>query len=257
VTATAVTHDFQTDALADAAANAVVEGNDATFPALTPTTRLTNTCQIMAKYLMVSGTQDVVNKAGRKRELAYQLMKKSKELARDMEYGVLRNAAVETGNFTTARTFKGMAGWITTNETDKSAAALTQPDIDAAMQTTWTEGGEPSLLVCHGFNKRKIAGFVTSVTRNIEGSSNKLVNNIDVYEAPVGGMLTVVPDHFIATDDVFIIDPDLWALAYLRRARVEKLAKTGDAAKRQIIVEFTVESRQEKGNASIINTTTS
>jgi hypothetical protein len=40
-------------------------------------------------------------------------------------------------------------------------------------------------------------------------------------------------------------------------ARVFKLAKTGDAEKRGVVVEFTLESRQEKASAKIINTATS
>ena len=252
-----VTHDFQTDELAAAATNAVVEGNDATFPALTPTTRLTNTCQIMAKYLIVSGTQDVVSKAGRKSELAYQVGKKSKELARDMEYGLLQNAAVVTGNSTTARQFKGIAGWITTNSTALASADVTQANVDDAMSDIWNEGGEGKLLVCHSHNKKTIAGFTTGVTKNLDADDKRLVYSVDVYEPPIGGVVTVVPDHFISTSVIDILDPDLWCLSYLRRTRIEPLAKTGDATKRQMLVEFTLESRQEKGNAELTGTSTS
>jgi len=43
------------------------------------------TTQISRKAVVVSGTQDAVNKAGRNNELAYQISKSSKELKRDME----------------------------------------------------------------------------------------------------------------------------------------------------------------------------
>lgn len=258
VKASAVTHDFQTDELAAAASNAVVEGNDATFPALTATTRLTNTCQIMAKYLIVSGTQDVVNKAGRKSETSYQLGKKGAELARDMEYGILQNSAVVSGNSTTARQFKGIAGWITTNTTAKASADVAQTDLDDAMSDIWNEGGAgPKMLVCHSHNKKTISGFTTGVTKNLDADDKRLVYSVDVYEPPIGGVMTIVPDHFISTSSIFILNPELWSVAYLRRLRVEPLAKTGDATKKQLLVEFTIESRQEKGNAAITGTSTS
>jgi len=68
--ATAALHEWQTDTLAAAAANAVIEGDDATTDATTATVRLSNTCQISDKVPRVTGTQEAVNKAGRKSEMA-------------------------------------------------------------------------------------------------------------------------------------------------------------------------------------------
>ena len=74
--ASAVTHEWQTDSLAAAnTANAALEGDDASGNALTPTTRLTNVCQIVEKTVVVSGTQRAVNSAGRADELEYQVAK--------------------------------------------------------------------------------------------------------------------------------------------------------------------------------------
>src|SRR4249919_4003741 len=58
--AKAVNHEWQTQALAAAAANAVLEGDDATTDAVTPTVRLGNICQISDKVARVSGTQEAV-----------------------------------------------------------------------------------------------------------------------------------------------------------------------------------------------------
>src|SRR5947209_6491038 len=75
--ATAVLHEWQPDALAAAAANAQLEGDDiSSFAAATPTTRAQNRCQISYKNVIVSGTQDAVTKAGRKKEMVYQLLKR-------------------------------------------------------------------------------------------------------------------------------------------------------------------------------------
>lgn len=58
--------------------NAVIEGDEATVDALTATTRLSNSAQIMDKVITISGTQEAVDKAGRASELAYQIAKKQK-----------------------------------------------------------------------------------------------------------------------------------------------------------------------------------
>ncbi|HXI67398.1 MAG TPA: DUF5309 family protein, partial [Steroidobacteraceae bacterium] len=84
--------EWQNDALAAAAANAAMPGDDITaFPAVTPTSRLGNYCQVSRKLVLVDGRVDRVKKAGRKSELAYQLALRSAELKRDMEVVLTSN----------------------------------------------------------------------------------------------------------------------------------------------------------------------
>ena len=113
-TADATLHEWQTDALAAAADNAVIEGDDATTDVATATTRLTNYTQISDKVPRVTGTQEVVNKAGRRSEMAYQIAKRSKELKRDIETGLLKDSAKVAGNDSTARESAGLPTWIAT-----------------------------------------------------------------------------------------------------------------------------------------------
>src|SRR3954454_20767287 len=103
--ATAVNHEWQTQALAAAStANAQLEGDDPTMVATTPTVRLGNLCQISYKVAQVSGTQQAVDHAGRDNELAYQEMLKGLELKRDIETILVgANQAKVTGNTTTPR----------------------------------------------------------------------------------------------------------------------------------------------------------
>ena len=104
-TATAVNHEWQTQALASVdTSNAVLEGDDATTDAATPTIRLGNICQISDKVARVSGTQQAVDHAGRDDELEYQEMLKGLELKRDMESILVgTNQVKNAGNTTTAR----------------------------------------------------------------------------------------------------------------------------------------------------------
>jgi Family of unknown function (DUF5309) len=72
--ATNTLHDWQTDALAAPAENAYVEGDEFSAQAVTATTKYRNYTQISRKEIVVSRTQNKVNTAGRKEELAYQIV---------------------------------------------------------------------------------------------------------------------------------------------------------------------------------------
>jgi hypothetical protein len=52
-----------------------------------------------------------------------------------------------------------------------------------------------------------------------------------------------------------VLDPDLWAEAILRPVQGIDIAKTGDSEKGVILLESTLESLQEAGNAIIADLT--
>jgi hypothetical protein len=50
---------------------------------------------------------------------------------------------------------------------------------------------------------------------------------------------------------------DFWAVGTLRPFQTVELAKTGDSEKRQLLVEATLESRNEGASGSVMDLTTS
>lgn len=263
-------HEWQTDALAAAAANAIVEGDDTTFAAVTATTRVTNRCQISRKEVIISGTQESVLKAGRKSEIAYQMMKKGKELKRDMEYILLSNQAPVTGNSTTAPLLRGLPSWITTNDsrgasgadgtsstaaTDGTQRDITEAMLKSVLQQVFTSGGDPEVVMCGPVNKQKISAFTGNATAFRDVEDGKLTAAIDVYVSDFG-QLKVIPNRFQRERDVFVLSPDMVGVAYLRPFKTEDLAKTGDATKKHIIVEYTLEVNNEAAHGVIADLTT-
>lgn len=223
---------------------------------------------------MVSGTQDAVNKAGRKREIVYQLMKRSKELRRDMEYILTQNdnTAPAAGNSTTARVLRTLIEWYSTNTsrgtsgangsssaavTDGTQRALTETLVKTQLQNAWTQGGDVDLILCGPFNKTVISGFTGNSTRIQDTSgNNKLVSNISVYESDFGTH-NVVADRFSRDRDLHLLDTALWGCATLRPVQTIDLAKTGDSEKGMILAEYTLEARNEAGSAIVADLTTS
>lgn len=260
--ATAVLHEWQTDALAAAAANAVIEGDDASAAAVTPTVRVTNYCQILRKVWQVTDTQNAVQKAGRASESDYQKMKALKELARDIEYALVINTAAASGASGTARTLKGLQGWIATNVTTGTATAdetLTEDMLNDNLQAIWAAGGFPSTVLAGAFQKRKISGFTVN-TRDIDADSQKVVRSVDVYKSDFGEITVRLHQQVNTTIPSILLilgDMSLWNKAWLRPVNAEQLARSGSSLKFMAEAELTLESRQEKGSGKIIQLATS
>lgn len=62
---------------------------------------------------MISRTENIVDKAGRDKEVDYQTVKKTKEIKRDMDFSLIQNTTYNAGATGTARQTRGLAGWIT------------------------------------------------------------------------------------------------------------------------------------------------
>ncbi len=272
--ATSTLHEWQTHALTAASgSNAVIEGDDATTDASTVTTRLNNRTQISDKVARVTGTQEAMNPAGRKSEMAFQMKNRMAELKRDMETTLCQNVAKVTGNDSTARKSAGLPTWIKTNiskasdgtasagtgadtYTDGTARVLTEIMLADALQLAFTNGGNPTVGIVGAFNKRKVSGFSGNSTRIDKGEDKKLIASVDVY---VGDFheIKFVPNRFSPADKIFLLDPEFAAVAYLRSFQTNELAKTGDTTQKQILVEYTLEMRNEKAHSAVYDLTTS
>lgn len=261
-------HEWQTQALATAAANAAVEGDDAVAVAATPTVRVTNYTQISTKIISVSGTQmKGMNPAGRKNELAYQLALKSAELKRDIEFGLTQNSTFVAGNATTARKTRGLEGWIATNNdlgatgvapiissntapVDGTARAFTETMLKNVMQLAYIQGGKPNMLMVGAANKQVVSGFTGGATKFDKSEDKTLTAAIDVYIGDFG-TLNVVPNLFQRSRTAFVLETEKFKMAMLRPYETMELAKTGDSEKRQIIVEYALESLAENASGAI------
>ena len=89
VKAESVFHNWLTDSLATATESKAIEGADYSFSKPAARTRLTNYTQIVQTPVEVSDTQRAENTAGIEDEFAYQMTKKMKEHARNIEYSIV------------------------------------------------------------------------------------------------------------------------------------------------------------------------
>ena len=253
--------EWQTDTLASAAANKQLEGDDVTsFDSVTATVRLQNYAQISRKTIVLSATEETVNKAGRRSELAYQIAKRSAELKRDQEFSMLNGAVAAAGNTTTARGTASLQAFIKTNydmqtnganpsyttvptgaRSDGNVRTFTETILKNVIQQVWTAGGTPKILMTGPVNKQRVSGFsgIASARYNLNGGDRPatIIGAADIYVSDFG-QVQVVPNRFQRERDAFVIDPDYAKVTILRPYQQVELAKTGDAEKRMLIVEW-------------------
>ena len=273
--ATSTSHEWQTDTLAAPAANAVIEGDEATTDAMVATTRVKNFTQIMDKVISISGTQGAVDAAGRADEMAYQIAKKSKELKKDMEFAIIKENVSVAGSASAAREIGSFATWISTNGDTAGALSagynaatgltraptggtdrdLTEAILKTVIQETYTSGGDLDMLVVPPSVKQVISGFNANTTRFGPAEARTEYAAIDVYSSDFGD-INIVPNRVMATTDdkaCFLIQSDMVATAYLRDFQMNELAKTGDSDRMQLLVEWTLEMRNEAAHAVILD----
>lgn len=255
-------NEFQTDSLAAAVStNAQLEGDDlgSSYSAATLPTRVGNYQQISRKTVILADSVAEVDLAGRNSEMAYQIMKRGKEIKRDQETSILANQAGIAGNGTTARQTAGLLAWIKSNvtstlstntpsytsvpnatRTDGAARTFTEALLQSCIQLVWASGAEPDTILVSAKNKVVVSAFAGVATKTAPQSLQKqavIVGAADVYVSDFG-TYTVVPDHFQRDKDVFLLDFNYVAIDYLRNYRVEDMAKTGDATKKMMLVEW-------------------
>jgi hypothetical protein len=273
--ATSTKHEWLTRALAAASgSNAVIEGDEATTDAANTNVRVFNYTQISDKVARVSGTQEAVNNAGMRSTMAREMADKMKELKRDVETTLLQNVAYVAGNDTLARKCAGLQTYIKTNVnkaangtlatgdgsdayTDGTPRALLESYVEDCLATGWSNGAKPTLGIVNAFQKRKFAGFSGSSTKMSDGDKRKVVNNVEVYIDPLGTEIRLVPCRHAPTDVAYFVDPEFVEFTTLRDFQTKELAKTGDSERKQIIVEYTMEVRNEKAHCAVYDLTAS
>jgi len=268
--------EWETDELAAPAANIQEEGDDYTFGATTPPTRLGNYTQIMRKEGIISETQEVVDEAGRVQKTRYQKLKKGVELRKDVEYSIVDNNASVAGS---TRESGGLPTWIATNvsrgsggsnggyntgtgltvaATNGTQRAFSKALLDAVMQEGYENGANFRHVFVSPYVKSVFVTFMSD--SNVasfryaasSGKNNSIVANADVYEGPHGKVM-IHPNRVMAGSaglarNVFLVDPEYLQWGWLRKVKEDKeVAKTGDAKKFVLIGEGALKVSNEKG----------
>ena len=253
---------WQEDSLRAAAANAAVEGADATDITATPTVMRNNYTQIFTETVKVSDRADVVATYGRKKEFAYQLAKSAAQVKRDLEFVMINAQAKAAGNSSTASTMDSFQKQCdpTTIIRPATNGPLTEALLTTALQTAYTNGADPSRIQVTPSNSVVLAGFASAAGRyrTLEGNSKDaktIVNVVNLYVSPFGEQKVEI-NRFLKGGNTIIFEPSMWTKATLRPWERKDLAKTGDASKAMILGEFSLKHKNFLGSAMVVELAT-
>lgn len=272
--------EWQTQALGSASDdNAVIEGDEASTDAATATVRVGNHTQIMDKVPRVAGSNDVHDAAGRGSEMAYQVVLKGQELARDAEKSLLSINASVVGTDTLARKSGGFGAWLTSNTERGTSGAdggfkstsglvnaptaginqsFVEADVGAVMESSFSNGGKPSVLMLTPLLKREFSSF-SGIAANRhaadDGEMTQIIGAADVYVSDFGNLAVVPHAYGMPAEHAYFIDPAFVAKGVFRSMFSKELAKTGDSERRQIIEESCLIVDNEKAHGLIADAT--
>ena len=273
VNAEAVWHEWQRDTLRPPNPNnSAPEGADATFAKQAPTERLGNRCQIFTDTFSISGTQNVVSRAGGP-EMGRLKAKKALEIKKDIEAACISNPVQRIEDATGNRMLRGLNGWIATNNNMGAGGVAPDPannvapvdgtkrdfteDLfkDAVLQA-YQNGGDVRFAIMAPYLKQVGSGFEGNVVRNqdVNGVARVTLNTAYTFYGSDFGNIEMVPNRTMANgidDNVYGIDPDYWAVATLRAFETEELAKTGDNTSFLMVAELTLQAGEERSSFAI------
>lgn len=175
--------------------------------------------------------------------LAYQEVKKMKELKTDVELALHRGSAV-TGP-TAAPQTAGCLNGLSTYNTSSSGTTLTERVFNDLVTLSYSTPVNLREVYCNMQVKRTINGYTTDTTRFIPAGDKRQVDIVEVYESEVGVMSIFKSRYQLqgasigASGNSFLaIDPDYFQVGWLRQFRSTELGKDGDRIRKMIVGEL-------------------
>jgi hypothetical protein len=264
--------EWQTDTLAAASAtNATIQGDDLANDARANTVRVGTHTQISKKVVGSSTTVEWTNKAGRRSELAREIMKAGRELRTDMELRACGNYASVAATAGVAGLTAGALAWLTSNVSRGATGAnggfsagivaaatpgtqrtYTETLLKGVLQSVWTSGGNPKAVITNGTQKQIEATFAGLAQQRRETGDKRvtIVAGADVYVSDFGE-IQFVPDRFASARDALIVDPEYWDIAVGDPLKVIDLAKTGLATRKGLYTEWALRCLNQAASGSV------
>ena len=252
------------------AANANIEGDDATTDSSSTPSRVGNHTQLVDKVFQVTTTQNAIRKYGARNEYARQKAKKGKELKRDMETIMLANQARVVGDASTAQKMRGLPSWYTTNDqrgsggsasaaaTDGTQRNFTEALFRQTLVTAITNANElPSVVMAGPANRANLSTQLSgNSSRFYEVKDGQLNASISVYRSDYGP-LKFIMNRFQRERDMHFLNPDYLEVRTLEPMSYQPLAVTGLSQRGQLYCNFTLAVLNEAAHAVLADLNTS
>ena len=251
-------HSFLVDTLATPGSLAVEQGADFTLATLSTPTRLTNIVEEIAKAILVTRPEEMVQSYSGENELSRQTVKSLKDWGNALEFDLVRSTLASGVSGTVAK-MSGILQAISksTNYTLQTSGTVFSASIlDALMGNNWTNsnGDVATDLFGSAAMRRTIDTFTqkTNVVVNANPISS-IVKTVSTYDTSMGSLfvrkhryLTIVGTD--ANSRVLGIRPEKLKVAYLDMPFIKPLAEAGAYSKKAVYGSCTLEVRNQDSN---------
>lgn len=206
-----------------------------------------NYTQIFSKGVKVTGTAEAIDHAGLNSESQFQVMLRLKELKRELDRSCImgvRNGDVSSTVYGTMGGVIDFIGFIGAGNVNGTAETLTPSVLNTMAKQVFDDGGNPDVVLVGGVQKQKIAAFDQEYRRSTL-DSRRAGYTVEEFVTDLGVNLRIIVDRWVPNDVALVLDSSRIKIMPLngRSFFLEKLAKTGDAEKWQIVGEYTMEVR--------------
>ncbi len=266
---------WQSDDLRDAAKDRQrLEGADAPDPDTRVRAQSNNVLEIHQERVEVSYTKLAATNVSRpvtgnnavlgdnpvKDELAYQLDRTFKAIARDVETSFINGTYALPGDNTQPRRTRGILEAVSTNVVDAGGAPLDRKLVLDLLQQVWTSGGlqvdETATIVVNATLKRALTDLFVTQANYTEQTRNVGGVNLQLLETDFG-KLNVMMNRYMPVDQVAVVSLDHLAPVFLEVPGMghffaEPLAKTGSTQSYQVYGEIGLKYGAEQAHGKII-----
>jgi hypothetical protein len=207
-----------------------------------------NFTEIFSKGVKITGTAQAIEQYGVGAEDQYQIDLRMRELKRELDHALLMGIRAPSDVAATVYGTMGglleFAGLLNTTNVNNTAETLVPSVLNAMAKQVFDAGGTPDFAVMGATQKQKFSLFDQEFRRSTMDTRRAGFTN-EEFVTDLGVNLRVIVDRWMPVDVCVVGDSSrIKVLPLTGRAMfLEKLAKTGDAERWQIVGEYTAEFR--------------
>lgn len=229
---------------------ALAEGSDPENGRAADRSQYHNFTQIFGPtQVQMSRTEQIVQKYGVSNEFAYQMAMRVAENVISREQAILYGERTESTT-TKIRSMGGLDYYITTN-VDSTSTQITETSINSNQQTLYNAGGMANRLVSNPVSLADLNSLTDSNRVRVDMADSRRGRVPVTVVITEFGDVTVVRNRWCQATDAFLINRENVTRRVMTPLRAERLAKTGDSDKTQIVAEESLEVKGEDHMAKL------
>ncbi|SFM41231.1 DUF5309 domain-containing protein [Salibacterium qingdaonense] len=209
--------------------------------------QMSNVCSIFKKAASVSGTLESTDVTGISNIFSEEINDRLTELKINME-NQLFNSTYDDGSTDGIRKLRGLEEWVETDMT--VTGAMNKDNFKNTIKKLWDAGNSGNYVAFVNADLKEQLDSFYSDQYYYQAKENEfglVVNRVQTNY----GMVDIHLSRHVNPEKIFVFDPQMMSVPYLRAPRFEQLAKNGDNRKGHVIAEGTLKLKSKDAIAAL------